>query len=146
MVYGITSFPLIKHAACANFKCVSVEYLVQKTCRWEVFMEKLQEIPSDVGFNGFAKRGNSGSGGFLRGERNERRNGPYFFPGEGGGREKVFPTIFLKKGVKTIFRTMTSKKHHKNVSLSISTKNGGGGGGVQIPPIPAFGGHPLQIF
>jgi hypothetical protein len=140
VVHGITSFPLIKHAACANFKCVSVEYLVQKTCRWEVFMEKLQEIPSDVGFNGFAKRGNPGSRGFLRGERNERRNGPYFFPGVGGGGEPY--SIFLKKGVKTIFRTMTSKKHHKNVSLSISTKNGGGPNSTNS----CFRGPPVANF
>ena len=47
----------IRHAAIANFNCVAVEYFVQTTCRWEVFIEKLQEIPRDVGFNGFAERG-----------------------------------------------------------------------------------------
>ena len=31
----------IRHAAVANFNCVAVEYFVQTTCRWEVFIEKL---------------------------------------------------------------------------------------------------------
>jgi hypothetical protein len=47
----------IRHAAIAKFNCVTVEYFVQRTCRWEVFIEKLQEIPRDVGSNGFAERG-----------------------------------------------------------------------------------------
>ena len=31
----------IRHAAVANFNCVAVEYFVQRTCTWEVFIEKL---------------------------------------------------------------------------------------------------------
>jgi hypothetical protein len=30
----------IRHAAVANFNCVAVEYFVQTTCRWEVFMAR----------------------------------------------------------------------------------------------------------
>jgi hypothetical protein len=46
----------IRQAAIANFNCVKVEYFVQRTCRWDVFIERLQEIPRNVGFNGFAER------------------------------------------------------------------------------------------
>jgi hypothetical protein len=39
---------------------------------------------------------------------------------------------------------MTSNKSHKKFSLSMSTKKEGPN--FTISPIPAFGGHPLQIF
>ena len=35
----------IRQSAIANFNCVTVEYFVQRTCRWDVFIERLQEIP-----------------------------------------------------------------------------------------------------
>lgn len=47
----------IGHTAIACFNCVSVEYFMQRARRWEMLIEKLQEISSDVGFNGFAERG-----------------------------------------------------------------------------------------
>jgi hypothetical protein len=42
--------------------------------------------------------------------------------GRGGGKEKFFEPYLLEGGFKKIFRTMTSKKSHKNFSPSISTK------------------------
>jgi hypothetical protein len=62
----------------------------------------------------------------------------------GGGR-KFFRTIFLKKRLKNIFPTMTSKKMSNIFPLPCLLKKG-----VQISQFhqfrPAFGGHSLQIF
>ena len=41
----------VRHAAVTDFDSIPVKYLMQRISSWKVFIEELEEISSDVGFD-----------------------------------------------------------------------------------------------